>query len=198
MDKATNVTPEAKAAFDEGLRLSHDPATVNHAAAAFERAIQLHPNYRLAYLYLGGMYFTWSHFQKAIEPLKKAIELDPQEPGAYYVLGKNYNLANMYTAAEDVLRKFINLVPDNAEAYYELGYAALQQFSKDTDAIQYFKEAVRLQPQHSRAYDFLGSALVRNRDFVGAKELAVQLRELYPKQAEHLANLISLNDPKAK
>ncbi len=197
MSNSANISPEAKVAFDRGLRLSHDPATVDQAAMAFERAIQLSPNYRLAYLYLGEMYYAWSHFQNAIEPLKKAIELDPQEPGAYYILGKNYNLANMYTSAEDVLHKFIQLVPDTAEAHYELGYATLQQFAKDREAIEHFRKAIRLNPQHARAYYFLGSALVRDRDFSGARELVVELRELYPKQAEQLANLISLNDEQA-
>ncbi len=189
-----NLSTDARAQLEEGLRLSHDPETVEQAAAAFERAIQLNPGYALAHFYLGTMYYRWGHHQKAFQPLQKAIELQPDEPGSYYNLGAAYNGAGLYGDAEKYLKDFIQLRPDHADAFYELGFATLMQFGKGNEAIKYFREAVRLYPRHAKAYEFLGSALVRNGDLGEARELVEHLKPIYPKQAEHLAQLIDLNE----
>src|SRR5258708_2346556 len=58
------LTPDVRAFLEEGLKLSDHPATVDRAAAFFEKAISLNPRYTLAYFHLGTMYYKWSHFQK--------------------------------------------------------------------------------------------------------------------------------------
>lgn len=191
----SNISAEAKAYFGEGVRLSQHPSTVDQSAAAFEEAIRLHPEYAEAYFELGTMYYRWSHFHKAIEPLKKAIELEPHQPAAYGNLGMNYNLAGMYPDAEEILRKLIEIVPDHASGHYELGFALLQQ-GRPEEAVEHFRKTVKLHPQHAMAYYFLSLALVCYvRDFSGAKQLLRELQELHPAEAKHLALLISLNDP---
>lgn len=127
------------------------------------------------------------------QPFKEAVDL---YPATYLRSGRNYNLAGMYLQAESVLRQFIELVPDDPQAHYELGFAMLQQFSKRSEAIEHFRNAVKLCPQHQGAYHFLCFALVRYAgDFAGARELLDELKESHPKQAEDLAHLISLSEP---
>lgn len=191
----SSISAEAKAHFEQGVRLSQHPSTVDQSAAAFEEAIRLHPQYVEAYFELGTMYYRWSHFQKAIDPLKKAIELEPDRPAAYGNLGMNYNLAGTYRDAEEILRKLIEIVPNHIAGHYELGFALLQQ-GRSEEAIEHFRKTVKLHPQHAKAYYFLSFALVCNvRDFSGARQLLRELEELHPAEAKHLALLISLNDP---
>lgn len=49
------LTPDVRGFLEEGLKLSHHPATVEQAAAFFERAIRLNPRYTLAHFELGRM-----------------------------------------------------------------------------------------------------------------------------------------------
>jgi tetratricopeptide (TPR) repeat protein len=189
-----NLSGRAKELFDEGLLLSNDPDTCEQAASRFREVIALHPDYARAYFELGRMYYRWSHYENAFQPLQKAIELQPDEPASYYNLGKAYNRAGLYSEAEKYLRKFVDLRPNHAAAFYELGFATFMQFGKDNDAISHFREAVRLNPRHAEAYHFLGSALVRERDLASARALVEQLKSVFPKQAEHLARLIDLNE----
>jgi excisionase family DNA binding protein len=191
------LTPDARAYLEQGLL--HDsphPHEMEQAVRAYNKAIQLNPRYALAYFCLGTMYYRWSHYHEAEIPLKKAIELNPEYFAAYMNLGMNYNHAGNYHDAEEILKKAIDLKPDHAEAHYQLGFSLLQQYLKYEEAIKYFKKAVELYPKHTMATHFLGFALVvRARDFDGARELQERIKDINPQEAEHIALLISLNEP---
>jgi tetratricopeptide (TPR) repeat protein len=108
----------------------------------------------------------------------------------------NFNYAWKYHDAEEILKKAVDLNPDHAEAHYQLGFALLQQYLKYEEAIKYLKKAVELNPKHAMATHFLGCALaVRARDFDGARELQERIKDINPQEAEHIALLISLNEP---
>jgi excisionase family DNA binding protein len=187
------LTPDVRLLLEQGLQLAHSPHTVDQAARFFEKAIRLNPRYTLAYFHLGTMYYEWSHFQKAVEPLKKAIELNPEMASSYINLGMNYNLAGMYRDAEEVLRQALQIVPDQTQAHYDLGFALMQQ-GRRKEAIKHYREAVKSNPQNIMAYHFLGySLVVHEHDLVAARKLLEELAPLHPQQAEELAHLISLN-----
>lgn len=189
------LTPDVKGFLEQGLQLSKHPSTVEQAAAFFEKAIRVNPRYALAYFHLGTMYYEWSHFHKAIGPLKKAIELNPDMASSYINLGMNYNLAGMYRDAEEVLRQALEIVPDQTQAHSDLGFALMQQ-RKHKEAIEHFRAAVKSNHQNVMAYHFLGYSLViQERDLLGARELVGELKRIHPKQAEELEHLISLNEP---
>jgi tetratricopeptide (TPR) repeat protein len=187
------LTPDVRLLCEQGQQLAHSPHTMEQAARFFEKAIRLNPRYSLAYFHLGTMYYEWSHFQKAIEPLKKAIELNPEMASSYINLGMNYNLAGMYREAEEVLRQALEIVPDQTQAHYDLGFALMQQ-GRRKEAIKHFRKAVKSNPQNIMAYHFLGySLVVHEHDLVAARKLVKELTPLHPQQAEELAHLISLN-----
>jgi excisionase family DNA binding protein len=190
------LTPDVKYYLEQGLQHSQHPSTVEQAAWFFNKAIELNPRYNLAYFHLGTMYYQWSHFYQAVEPLKKAIELNPERTPAYMNLAMNYNYSGNFHGAEELLKKVLELAPDHIEAHYQLGFSLLQQFGKTKEAIKHFRKAVKLHPKHAMAYEFLSHALIDERDFIGARKLLEELKELHPKQAEHLALLIELNEPK--
>ncbi|HXI26737.1 MAG TPA: hypothetical protein VNG71_22990 [Pyrinomonadaceae bacterium] len=86
-------------------------------------------------------------------------------------------------------------MPDHALGHYQLGFALLQQFSRRTEAIPHFMRAIEICPHITKAYFFLGWALVRvERDIPRAKLLLDEIKEFRPNEARHLANLISLNE----
>jgi tetratricopeptide (TPR) repeat protein len=183
--------------LEQGLKLSNDPLTVEQAAFYFRKAIEVDPNYTLAYFHMGTMYYRWSHFQKAVELLKKAIELGPNEFASYMNLGMNFNLSGNYREAEHYLRKALELQPEYSEAHYHLAISLFQQwFLKDQhETIKHFRRAFELNPKHAMALHFLSWALIKSRDYDGARSLREEIRESHPGEVEDLDLLLNLNDP---
>jgi excisionase family DNA binding protein len=191
------LTPDVRAFLEEGLQYAHSPTTVERAAYAFEKAIEMNPRYTLAYFHLGTMFYEWSHFNRAVAPLKKAIELNPEAFPAYMNLAMNYNLSSRYSEAEETLKKAIELNPNNAEAYYQLGVSVMQQ-GRDKEALTHLKKAIELYPQHGMATHFYGWLLVKTDNFNEAKRFGQQIKELHPQEAERITLLISLNEPQRR
>jgi tetratricopeptide (TPR) repeat protein len=134
--------------------------------------------------------------QKVLLTMRLLQKLDANDPSASYALGRCYIHTGRYTQASEILSQLVVLMPDHALGHYQLGFALLQQFSRRSEAIPHFKRAIEICPRITRAYFFLGWALVRvERDIPRASRLLDEIKELRPNEARHLANLISLNEP---
>jgi excisionase family DNA binding protein len=194
------LSPDVRTYFEQGCKLSHQPETVELAAEFFNKAIKLNPRYMLAYFELGRMLYSWSHYCRAIEPLKKAIELNPSFP-AYLNLGMNYNRYGMHREAEESLRKAIEIFPNHALAHFELGYSQMMisliehnEPKNAKESIANFSKALEIQPDYKQAADYIGSTLVlRLRDYDGASSFANKIEQTFPDVAEHIRLLINLN-----
>jgi tetratricopeptide (TPR) repeat protein len=186
---------EAKPHLERGLMLSGDPRTVEDAAASFRKAIELDPEDPLPHFYLGTMYYRWSHYWAAVEPLERAIELKPDEFAIYMNLGMNYNLLGNESEAERYLQKAVKLQPEDAEAHYQLGFSLLQQYSRSQEAVEHFRLAFKYNSKHGMALHFLSLALVKTKDYDGARQLREEIRETHPKATEYLDLILQLNDP---
>jgi tetratricopeptide (TPR) repeat protein len=61
-----------------------------HAITDFDRAIELDPQYHVAYYYRGLAYCNQGDYDRAIADFDKAVELDPQDAEAYAERGFAY------------------------------------------------------------------------------------------------------------
>ena len=87
----------------------------------YDKAIELDPNYALAYMNRGIAKAQLKQYSAAIADYDKAIELDPNFALAYHNRGvAKYNLAQ-YNAAIADYDKAIELEPNFAPAYYARG-----------------------------------------------------------------------------
>jgi tetratricopeptide (TPR) repeat protein len=180
------------------MGLEHDSrGQVESGASAYRKAIEMNPRHALPYFCLGTMYYRWSHYSQAVEPLKKAIELNPEAFPAYMNLGMNYNHWGNHAEAEKYLRKAIELKPDHPEAHYQLGFSIMQQWplKEDMGAAEHFRRAIDLNPEHGMAYHFLSWALIKAGDIRGARRLREELREKHPDQVDYITQLLRYHDP---
>ena len=60
------------------------------AIPLLQKAVQLKPDLRMAYMDLGTIYMRQKNHTAAVAALKKAVELDPGEPDAHYRLARIY------------------------------------------------------------------------------------------------------------
>lgn len=103
--------------------------------------------------------------EEAVGHLQQAIDIHPLYKNAYLLLGNAYNYLNQYEASIDSYQKALQLDPGYTEARRNLGitfrqagqYYGEQRGDLNT-AIQYLKEALRLQPNDYEVLRLLGVA----------------------------------------
>ena len=95
----------------------------------------------------------------AIAAYEAALVRAPQDPRVLRALGYLYGEEGDFRTAEDYLTKAIALAPD-AVSWFNLGYLR-ERRGRIEEAIEAFREAVRLDPQLDRAWYGLGLSEAR-------------------------------------
>jgi adenylate cyclase len=168
---------ESLAAYEYVLRgrefLSHSSRDKNdEAAALFQRAIDLDPNYAAAYAALGGSHFEgvvsgWTEFRQeeigqAEMLAQKALALDPATTSAYRLLA----IINMYKRRYDLalgqIDRALEINPSDAETYGQRGNI-LVWAGRAAEGLPWLEGALRFDRAHAltsqnlcQAYYFLG------------------------------------------
>ncbi|HEY3315158.1 MAG TPA: stalk domain-containing protein [Bacillota bacterium] len=132
---------EAVAAYLQGLK-EQDPAKI---IAYMDQAINLAPDFFVAYFTRGSEFQKLGQDDKAMEDLNQAILLDPSFGRAYGVRGDVYVKLNQYDKALADFAKAIelNLSPAKAHSSRGLLYITLNQPEK---ALADLDKAVKLEP----------------------------------------------------
>jgi TolB-like protein/DNA-binding winged helix-turn-helix (wHTH) protein/Tfp pilus assembly protein PilF len=141
---------------------------LREAVTHFEKAIELDPNYGLAWvgladsLTLVGMYTeqtiaeTFAPRQAAID---RALALDPNSSGAWLALARLRENQNLWEAknpklldeAQEYYLRSIELDPQNAQAYHRYGAFLLHQRGSPEDALPQLRKSVALDPMEPEA-----------------------------------------------
>jgi len=137
------------------------------ARQMFERAIDLDPEFALAYAALGFTHFHewtfgWSQdpqsLEHAFELAQRTLDLDDSLPLAHHLLGKVYLWKKQHEKAIAELEKAIALSPNDADELAGLGYI-LNWAGRPEEAIGLVKKAMRLNPIYPAYYSWeLGHA----------------------------------------
>ncbi|MBN3939407.1 serine protease, partial [Nostoc sp. NMS9] len=171
----------------------YDQKKLDAAVAAYEKAIQLNPNYADAYYNLGNALSEQKKLDAAVTAYQKAIQLNPNDAKAYYNLGIALTQQKKLDAAVAVLQKVIQLNPNDATGYIILGLLLSQQNKSDA-AVSAYEKAIQLNPNDARAYNNLGDALYDQKKLdaaVAAYEKAIQLNPNYADAYYNLGNALS-------
>lgn len=99
------------------------------AIVAYNKAIELDPNYSAAYLNRGVAYGSLGNFDHALAEFNKAIELNPNDPYLYMNRANVYQFKKESDKVVSEYNKAIELNPELAEAYLERGlfYKSLER-----------------------------------------------------------------------
>src|SRR5712671_5464872 len=153
---------ENLAAYEFVLRgrefLSHASRDKNdEAAALFQRAIDLDPNYAAAYAALGGSHFEavvsgWTEFRqeelKQAETLaQKALALDPMTTSAYRLLGFINMYKRRYDLALGQIDHALEINPNEADSYQVRG-TVLVWAGKAVEGLPWLEGALRFDRGH--------------------------------------------------
>ena len=174
--------------YHRGLAIQYEfNADTNLSAQQyFQRAIELDPNFGLAYarlsyaMVISAIYFEAEEvealLQTALEHATKAARLEPDDAVARFALGRVRLALGDYDRSITDLKAAIELNPGMAQAHCGLGDSMAYSGQLD-DAISCFEEAVRISPSDPYRWAFLSygaSAFLFKGDYESAAKWAAE------------------------
>jgi len=143
------VTSErAKNAYElyvKASSLDEDPATMDEAAALYQRAVEIDPSLAIAYTNLGNVCFRRGDDEAAEALYRRALGIDAAQPEAQYNLG--YVMLERGQAREsiDYFRGALKSDPRFADAYFNLAMAH-EQVDEPAKARPCWRKYLEIEP----------------------------------------------------
>jgi tetratricopeptide (TPR) repeat protein len=133
------------------------------------KAIQINPNYSIAYNEKGVVLLEMREYNKAIVCFNKAIELNLKTAAIYTDIGKA--LIELYKSSDAIenFSKAIELDPMYDQAYYNYGLALVCNL-KFEEAKNNFDKVITINPLHKTVYIKKGFILEKLQHFLEALE----------------------------
>ena len=195
--QAATLQPDAQKWYDLGLL--YERQTGIRAVRAYDKAIQLNPNFALAYYRRGRFRLNYKvgrakvlmyQPEVAVEDLKKAIELDPKMADAHFSLGRAYHQMNMPELATAEFAETVEIDPNNVRAHIYLAqdYAAAGENQK---VIQHLSKAAKLDDSNAEVLKTLGAMQLKfggDAAIKPARKILEKAWKLKPDDAEILNN----------
>ncbi len=160
IEKAPTENVQAYDYYLRGRQFFHQfrRTGIQFARRMFERAIEIDPNYALAYAGVADccsfLYMYWdgskANLESAESASRKALELDPERAEAHASRGFALALRRQY---EDGRREFeaaLRLDPKLYEAHYLYARACFQE-GRLEEAVRHYEDASRVRPEDYQA-----------------------------------------------
>ncbi len=130
--------------------MHHDQGRIDEAETAYQKAIELSPNYASAYQWYSQLIGDTDplRFQESIDLIQKAAILDPRSAIIGLILGRAYRNKGLYTLAERQFRKVIELDPDFAQTYNDLSFLYFFDMGQFDKALALVNKAIALDPKN--------------------------------------------------
>ena len=130
------------------------------AIQAYNRAINLNPNFAEAFNNRGNSYLQLQNYSQAAQDLQIAANLNKFDARIHNNLGSAYLLQNQYDAAINEYTQAINLNPNLFTAYYNraLAYCYAEKFQEALPDVQ---RAMQLNPSSVEAKELYNQILER-------------------------------------
>ena len=155
-------------------------AMLTEALGYLNKAIQVHPTYKNAYLIMGNAYYYMQDYDNAITAYGNALKIDPDYKDAFTnqaialrEAGKNAGeKENNLQKAETYLLKSLQMAPHDTETLRLLGVLNGIK-GNHTEAIKYFESVVAQDQKNANAYLNLSTAQ-RNAGDANSAQISLQ------------------------
>jgi eukaryotic-like serine/threonine-protein kinase len=172
--QATTSSLEAFRAYALGDKAHVNAHDIPDAEGHYLRAIELDPNFAMAYARLGVVYINSNQVAKANKYFAKAYALSKNvsERERLYITGHYYqNVTGNMPKVIEALQESIQTYPSQVDSYINItaAYTALGEFQK---ALPLARKAVEMQPEDSIAAENMLSA------YLGLDQMAAAKAEM--------------------
>jgi tetratricopeptide (TPR) repeat protein len=177
----TTTSPEAYRLFIIGKERT-SKVDFEKAAEYLERAVQIDPEFAVAYMVLSGAYFMSGKHNQGRKALTKARELSGHASDRdrlfieqSYAFWVEKDLEKSKSILEEIIKKY----PDDKESHSHLGFCLAIQ-GRFADAVREYQEVLRLDPNSGGAFNMLGLAYANLGEFEKAIEALKKYIALTP------------------
>jgi tetratricopeptide (TPR) repeat protein/predicted Ser/Thr protein kinase len=194
LEEATTPSLEALKAFSSGKRATSPPLAITF----YKRAVELDPNFAVAYAWLGVWHTSIGEPSTAAGYTRKAYELRDRasEPERYFVSAIYYKeVPGNLEKAEQTCRLWMQAYPRSEMPHIYLSGAIYPAMGRYDGVISEAREAIRLKPNYPVPYVFLMDGYMALNRFDEANSTYRQALErklyhhYYPASLYHLAFL---------
>jgi serine/threonine protein kinase/cytochrome c-type biogenesis protein CcmH/NrfG len=194
LTRTKSKSPDAQDAYLLGLYhyWRFNERDLAESIAQFERAIQLDPNFAMAYAGLSGAWArrgVWGAFSleqvhaRSRAAALKALELDPDSSASYCSLGMVKHLHEWdWSGAERDFRKALQLEPNSVEGHFSYS-TLLMSLGRFSEALAEIERCATLDPLSGTVHSTWGRILFRARRYPEAKQRLERAIELDPQNA---------------
>ncbi|MBA3342006.1 MAG: protein kinase [Gemmatimonadaceae bacterium] len=180
--------------FHQHRRKAHE-----YARQMFERAIELDPDYALAYAGIADccsflyqyFYASPANLKRADAASRRALELAPSLAEAHASRGLAVSLSNRFEEADTEFEMALKLNPNSFEAAYFYARSCVAQ-GRNEDAARWFERAIAVRPDDYAALALLATTYLA----LGRAEESIKAsRRSYDSARKHLD--LNPDDPRA-
>ncbi len=172
----------------------------NECLNCCQRAIQIDPEYALAYSYLGKVYITTGDAQKALDATRRAIQLKDDDALIQFHCGYVFHMIERFDVALKHFLLSLDLEPDNAMGHAMTG-SCYQAIGDTNKLVRHFEISLKLNPALVDSMIRLGSHYQSVGDFVCAEDYFDRALAVIPDSPPLLdkkANFLAVTGSKEK
>jgi tetratricopeptide (TPR) repeat protein len=149
------ATPRS-AVLEENLGVVlRDAGDSDGALAAFQKAVELKPDYAGAIAAIADIHAAQGNRAQALDEYQRSLAIAPNDPKTLLNSAAALQQAGRTAEAEAQYRQVIALVPSDSAAYVDLESLYIQA-GRHEDAIAMYKRAITVNPNAANAYFDLG------------------------------------------
>lgn len=194
LDKVPTENLEAYYAYLLGRQrmVNRNSVSLEQAADFFRKAVQLDPDYALAYVGLANTYMLLGDYgslslnemlAKALPAINTAMRLDNNLAEVHAAIGAIRTKTGNFAAAEASFERAISLDSNYATAYHWYGDTLVNFLARPQDAVPLLRRALELNPLSAPLNLTLGQALEGLGRFDDAMSLYMRTIEIEPSYA---------------
>jgi len=147
--KAIEHGPHPKATYTLA-KLYYNEAQYTDSLHYFKEALKLQPHHADLLHDAALAFLANKEYDEAITQLEECLEINPEHPEAHYHLGAAYLEKEALSKALSHYLQQLSIQP-SLDCYYNIGVIFNAQ-NRNDDAIPYFEEVLRLEPQYLNAH----------------------------------------------
>ena len=141
-----------------------DSKKYDQAVEAFQKAIEIDPEYKLAYMNTGVVYARQGKHREAIEMYKKIVEKYPKYTLALSNIGIGYRDLGDFDTALEWFKKSVEAKPDYGFGWGEIANVYRKKGKYD-EAIKYYEISLKHDPKNKYSLSNMGWIYEQKNDF---------------------------------
>jgi tetratricopeptide (TPR) repeat protein len=183
-DKALALDDQLGEAYNSLAGIKEERRDIEGAEAMYRRALELNPNYAMAYNWYGYLLREYlGRYDEALALQRKAAELDPLSVPIIVEVGASLEALGRFDEAMTWHQRAPKVDPGFAVAYTNIGHHYWSVSGRLDEAVVWFAKGISLDPGNPQYSTFLGLLFLDLADFERAESWIERSLELGPESS---------------